>query len=153
MKARNFLMSTLLAATALLTACAGGPAYKDMQATIPAVPSGEGRVYFYRTAMMGAAVQPDVHLNGKVVGSSVPGGFFYADEAPGNCEVVTATEVENKLTFTLDAGQTRYVRLDMHMGLMVGHVVPHLIDETTALTEIDGTKYAAPKTDVAAAKP
>jgi hypothetical protein len=141
---KNVSLVLMLIVTALLSACASGPAYKDVQSSIPSLRSDKGRIYFYRTAMMGAAVQPGITLNGAKVGSAVPGGFFYVDQAPGNCEVIAATEAENKLTFTLDRAQTRYVRLDMQMGLFVGHVVPRLVDETDAQKEISTTKYVGP---------
>jgi Protein of unknown function (DUF2846) len=79
-----------------------------------------GRIYFYRTALIGAAVQPDVKLNGEVVGKAVPNGFFYADRPAGNYQVATETEVERKLTFTLERGQVRYARLNISMGSSSG---------------------------------
>jgi len=126
----------------LLTGCATGPKHSEVASSIPALKADQGRVYFYRTAIMGAAVQPDVRLNGTVVGSAVPGGFFFVDQAPGACEVSTSTEVEKKLTFTLAAGDTRYVRLNMNFGLLVGRVVPELAPAAEATKEIADLSYA-----------
>jgi hypothetical protein len=86
-------------------------------------------------------VQPEVRLNGEKVGKAVPNGFFYVDRPAGNYQVVTETEVEKKLTFTLDAGQVRYVRLNISMGFWVGHVYGELIDEGEAKSEIASTRY------------
>lgn len=139
-------MKVMLAATfasfLLLSGCASGPKHAEVATSIPTLSATEGRVYFYRTALMGAAVQPDVYLNGKVIGSAVPGGFFFVDQAPGACEVSTATEVEKKLTFTLAQGETRYVRLNMAFGLLVGRVVPELVPAAEATKEIGDTSYA-----------
>lgn len=135
--------AALLGVVIGLSACASGPAYKDT--SIAPMRSDQGRIFFYRPSSMGAAVQPDIKLNGEVVGSAVPNGFFYVDRAPGNYEVIAATEAENKLTFTLEKGQLRYVRLDMAMGLFVGHVIPRLADETTGAKEIVDTKFADPQ--------
>ncbi|WP_299693518.1 DUF2846 domain-containing protein [Hydrocarboniphaga sp.] len=139
---KNLCKAALLGLVLGLTACASGPAYKDT--SIAPLRSDQGRIFFYRPSSLGAAVQPDLTLNGEVVGSAVPDGFFYVDRAPGNYEVVAATEVKNKLTFTLEKGQLRYVRLDMAMGLLVGHVIPRLADETTGAKEIVDTKFADP---------
>src|SRR4029077_4209650 len=98
-------------------------------------------IYFYRTSVFGAAVQPEVKLNGEVVGKAVPQGFFYADRPPGDYTVTTATEVEKKLTFMLDAGQVRYVRLAISMGVFVGHVYGELVDEPVAVNEMESTSY------------
>ena len=66
-----------------LTGCAAtGTKYSDMAASIPAAKSSEGRIYFFRSSsFVGAAIQPDIKLNGQVVGTSKPGGFFYVDPA------------------------------------------------------------------------
>ena len=95
----------------------------------------------YRSgSMMGAAIQPNVVINGKVAGESKPGGFF-VDLPPGAVEVSTSTEVEKKLSLTLDAGQTRYVRTAVGFGLMVGRVYPELVDNNVGAKEIAETSY------------
>jgi hypothetical protein len=131
-----------VAASLLLSACAtSGPKFSEMGATIPVAKADMGRIYFYRTALIGMAVQPEVRLNGEAVGKAVPNGFFYVDRPAGNYQVVTETEVEKKLTFTLEPGQVRYVRLDISMGFWVGHVYGELIDDDKAKSEIAGTRY------------
>ncbi len=87
------------------------------------------------------AVQPKVQLNGTVIGQAVPRGFFYVDLLPGNYELATTTEVERKLTLTLAQGQTRFVRLNMSMGFLVGHVYPELIEQTDAMEELPDCHY------------
>jgi hypothetical protein len=126
----------------IVAGCAtGGQKFKEMSSEMAAPPAGMGRIYFYRTSVFGAAVQPEVKLNGEVVGKAVPQGFFYADRPPGDYTVTTATEVEKKLTFTLDAGQVRYVRLAISMGVFVGHVYGELVDEPVAVKEMESTSY------------
>jgi hypothetical protein len=129
-------------ASMLLSGCAtSGPKFSEMTSVMSAARSDMGRIYFYRTALLGAAVQPDVRLNGQVVGKAVPNGFFYADRPAGNYQVATETEVERKLTFKLDPGQVRYVRLNISMGLFVGHVYGELVDEAKGQAEIADTRY------------
>ena len=92
----------LVALSILLSACATGPKLAEIKSNIPLLSSDKGRIYFYRSSsMVGSAIQPSILLNGKVVGTSKPGGFFFVDEIPGPIEVATTTEVEKKLTFTL----------------------------------------------------
>ncbi|MBY4864935.1 DUF2846 domain-containing protein [Burkholderia sp. Bp9017] len=125
-----------------LTACASGPAYVDVAASIPHLNSSVGRIYFLRSASpLGAAIQPDIRLNGRVVGQSKPGGFFFVDESPGSYTVVTTTEVDRKITFDVEAGQTRYVRTSVGFGLLVGHVTPSLVPPDVAETEIRELRY------------
>jgi hypothetical protein len=135
--------STLLAVAVLLSACAAsGPKLAEMQSSMPALKADQGRIYFYRpSSMMGAAIQPSILLNGKVVGESKPGGFFFVDTTPGPQEVSTTTEVEKKLTFTLDPRQTRYVRTSISFGVIAGRVYPELVDNATGDKELAEASY------------
>ncbi len=128
-------------ATLLLVGCASGPTFREMSANLAGTSPEMGRIYFYRTAVLGAAVQPQVLLNGQTVGKAVPQGFFYVNRPPGNYEVSTSTEVERNLTFTLTKGQTRYVRLSISMGFFVGHVYGELMDEFVGRSEILETHF------------
>lgn len=132
----------VVACAALLAACASGPKHAEVQSSIPVLKATEGRLYVYRSSsMLGAAIQPNVVVNGKVAGESKPGGFFFVDLPAGTVEVSTSTEVEKKLTLTLDAGQTRYVRTTIGFGLMVGRVYPELVDNAQGAKEIAETSY------------
>lgn len=132
----------LLALSAFFAGCASGPSYSDYQGSIPAVAADKGRIYFYRTAVMGAAIQPAVKVNGVKVGSAKPNGFFYYDVVPGEYAVETTTEVKRKLTLTMEKGQTRYVRLGISLGFLAGHVYPELVDTDVGAKEIASCKYA-----------
>src|SRR5262245_48560937 len=140
------VLKTVLAfvAVAALAGCAAeGPLHKEVASAIPTVPSGKGRIYFYRAdTMFGAAVTSDITLNGKVVGKSERGSFFFVDENPGACMASASTEVERQLSFTLAAGETKYVRSSVSMGVMVGRVNLELVspsDAPSALTELHYT--------------
>lgn len=136
----------LLAAVLLvlpLAGCATGPKYREVVSTIPALTPSQGRVYFYRPSALGAAVQPDINLNGQKVGAAKPHGFYFVDRAPGNYEVTAATETEKKLTFTLEPRQERYVRLKIQFGVFVGRIVPELVDKVEAEEELQGLSFIA----------
>jgi len=133
-------IATLLV-VALITGCASGPKYAEVGASISEPGSGKGRIYLYRTAILGAAVQPDIKVNGEVIGSAVPKGFLYLDREPGKYQIVTSTEVDRHLSLTLEAGQTRYVRLNISMGFFVGHVYPELVENAVGAEEIQQCSY------------
>ena len=135
--------SLALAVLALtLGACATGPKYAQVKASLPVVAADKGRVYFYRSGTpFGAAIQPAVMLNGEKVGDSQPGGVFYVDRAPGNYEVVLSTEVERKLTFTLDRDQGKYVRMSVGLGVLIYRVYPELADRETAEAEMQDLSF------------
>lgn len=104
-----------------------GPTFQQVNAAEPTLKAGEGRVYFFRPpSMIGVAVHPSIKLNGEVVGDSRPGGFFYVDRPAGRYVASVSTETEKTLSFTLEAGETKYVRGSVSMGLFVGRVILEL---------------------------
>lgn len=126
----------------LLAACAtSGPTFTQMQANVPPVAANTGRIYVYRTSVLGAAIQPSVKLDGAVVGDAVPGGYFFVDRPAGSYKISAKTEVDRIVSFTLQPGQTRYVRLDPSLGFFVGHISPELVDEQQGRTEIKECHY------------
>ena len=71
---------------------------------------------------------------------TVPKGFFFVDRPAGDYEITTTTEMKKALTFHLDPGQTRYVRLNVAMGFMAGHVYPELVEDSVGKSELEKTK-------------
>ena len=139
------LVVSLIASLVLLQGCASGPAYSEMAGSIAPIPADKGRVYFYRPSMIGAAVQPAVRLDGVEVGTAKSQGFFYVDAAPGSHFAETTTEVSRRLTFMLEKGQTRYVKLSISMGFAVGHVYPELVDDAVGSKAVAECKYTGTK--------
>src|SRR5262245_58975388 len=127
----------------LLAGCASGAKYTEVVSTIPSLAPSQGRIYLYRPSALGTAVQPDINLNGQKVGTAKPHGFYFVDRDPGNYEVTAATETEKKLTFVLEQGQERYVRLKIQMGVLVGRIVPELVDKGEAEKELKSLSYIA----------
>ena len=141
---RDFLKLLVLSASAVLLAgCAAtGARHEEMASSMPSLKAGEGRIYFYRSnSMMGAAVQPDIRLNGTVVGASKPGGFFYVDRPAGNYLASASTETEKTLSFTLQPGETKYVRSHISMGMLVGRAILELEPADKAKAEIGSLSY------------
>jgi hypothetical protein len=125
-----------------LGACAtSGPKFSEYKSQIQAPDPEFGRIYFYRTTALGAALKPDVILNQETVGEAIAHGFSYVDRAPGEYIVKTSTEVERKATFMLEKGQSRYIRFGVSMGFFVGHVYPELVDEKVGVDEINDCRF------------
>ena len=143
-KILNVLMLFIL--SIVITGCASGVKFAEMQSSLPELKPDSGRIYFYRTAVIGAAIQPNVFLNDEKVGKAVPQGFFYLDKEPGEYKARASTEVKRTVSFTLDPGQTRYIRLDVSIGLFVGHVSPVLVEEEKAKRDLLKCKYTGSKT-------
>jgi len=127
----------------VLSGCATGAKYTEVASTLPPLAPSQGRIYFYRPSAFGAAVQPDINLNSQKVGTAKPHGFYFVDRPPGNYEVTAATETEKKLTFTLEPGQERFVRLRIAMGVLVGRIIPELVDKAQAEKELSSLSFIA----------
>ncbi len=132
-----------VAAAAFLAGCAAeGVRHADLQSSMPALRPSDGRIYFYRVdSILGAAIQPDLRLNGEVVGESIPGGFFFLDRRPGKYEAHAATEVERSVTFVLAAGETKYIRTSTTFGLVMGHLAFDLVNRAEASAELPSLRY------------
>lgn len=127
--------------TVFLAGCATGPKFSEISPKLSNVMPDKGRIYIYRTSVFGAAIQPEVKLNGNPIGKAVPQGFFYVDRDPGEYQIETSTEVERHLSLVLEIGQTRYVRLNINMGFFVGHVYPELLENQVGEKEIQKCSY------------
>ncbi len=135
------LLFVLLIASVGLIGCASGMKYSEFQPKMPGQSPETGRILFYRPSAVGAAVRPDVKLNNEKVGEAISHGFFYVDRPAGEYQVVTSTEVDRKVSFVLDKGQTRYIRFSVSMGFWVGHVYGELVEPDVAKKEIEDCKY------------
>ncbi len=125
----------------LLAACASGPKFTELKPEMTARSSDMGRIFFYRPSVFGAALYPDVKLNGEVVGEAKAHGFFFVDRPAGEYVAVTSTEVERKISFTLDKGETKFIRFKVTMGFFAGHVYGELVDAAEAKEEIVDCMY------------
>lgn len=121
--------------------CASGMKFAEMNLSPMPKDQHSGRIFFYRTSVLGAALRPDINLNGTKIGDAIAQGFFYVDRPPGNYEVVTSTEVDRKVTFVLENGQTRFVKFSVSRGFFVGHVYGELVDSAVGMEEIMECKY------------
>lgn len=140
MNAARLLLGCLLMLS--LSACASSNKFTDMKPSLAPQNQEMGRIFFYRPVTSGSALRPDILVNGKRVGQSVAWEFFHLDQPPGKYEVVTRTNVERKVGFVLEKGQTRYIRFSANMGFLIGYVYGELVDQATALPELKDCKYA-----------
>lgn len=139
---KMLLSIALIFCSALSVGCAGGEKYGAVVDQFAPIPADQGRLFFYRSnSMVGSGIQPKIRVNGEVVGKSKPGGFFFVDQAAGDCEVMCSTEVKRKLTFTLAPQETRYVRTAVKMGVIVYQIHPELVDADEALKGLKKSKY------------
>ncbi|WGT61840.1 DUF2846 domain-containing protein [Variovorax paradoxus] len=114
----GFLLAVL--AAGLFGCSASGPRHSEMEQSLPSLGENEGRIYFYRNSILGAAIQPEVLLNGQIVGKSQPSSFFFVDRPAGSYRATARTEAEGSIDIALRPRQTAYIEMSISMGLLVG---------------------------------
>jgi hypothetical protein len=139
---QRLILATLSLVSLLLASCASGPSFAEAQASMPQLAKGQGRLFVYRTATLGAAVQPAVKVNGNVIGKAKPKGFLYADLPVGSHTVETATEVTRSTTASVSAGASTYVRLNIGMGVVTARVTPEVVPASVGAAQVATCKLA-----------
>ena len=134
-----------LAAVALATGCASsGPKYSVFSKTLPPISPEQGRIIVYRPyEFVVAGLLPAVELNGKTIGDSRFGGFFYVDRPPGQYEMSTHIFMQYSLSLRLEKGQTCFVRLEAStIPGFKRKAVPVLVDPAVGEKEIQDCVYS-----------
>ncbi|WP_295986208.1 DUF2846 domain-containing protein [uncultured Variovorax sp.] len=140
---RRWIGGVLLAvlAAGLFGCSASGPRFSEMAGSMPSLGENEGRIYFFRNSIMGAAIQPDVSVNGQVVGTSRPNSFFYIDRPAGTYRASARTEAEGTIDVVLRPKQTAYVSMSITMGLLVGRPNFERVSEAEGRKELQSLAF------------
>ena len=125
----------------LLFGCASLPTYNEYASTMQPVPADRGRIYVYRITIVGDAIRPAVRIDGEQVGRAIPEGFFYVDLPAGDYTISGSTIAKYDLSLGLEAGEEKYVRVEVKFGVASWYVRPLLIDAAVAKRELQATKY------------
>ncbi len=133
----------VMSAAALLLAGCAGPRHGEIASQIPPIEAGNGRIYIYQLAQADGAnaAEPAILIDGRKVGRSKPGRFFFVDRPAGAHTLATAhykRSARPALPVPLEAGQTRYVRTDIVAGAQVLRLEE---SPETAQQDLTGLRY------------
>ncbi|HUD48303.1 MAG TPA: DUF2846 domain-containing protein [Candidatus Baltobacteraceae bacterium] len=107
------------------------PKYSDYRASLPPLTTNQARIWFYRpSSMVGAAVLFTIKLDGAYVGTSVNGGFFCVNVAPGTHKITDV--VPAKTTYgdvSVTDGSEAYVFVRWK---------PEQVSDSRGIKEIEG---------------
>lgn len=140
---RSVMLFFLTAVCFSLVSCASGPTYAEMKSKLPPIAKGHGRVFVYRPSFFGAAVKPSVKIDDQPIGTSEGQGFLYSDQSPGTHELSIATEWKHKTPVTVTTGKPSYVRCNMMIGVLVGHVMPQQVGAEIGEAEMQKCKMTS----------
>ena len=109
-------------------------------------PPGQGRIYFYRSDLpLMVALAPEVIVNGRQIGEAAYEAVFYRDALPGRYEVFLASSPEEPIYFSLAAGDLRFVKTVVDIGLTGTSLTAELVEEAKARREIEAQRWAQSK--------
>jgi len=134
-----------LASFAFLAGCSTpvGTNYTAMSVSLPAIKPGEGRIFFYTPSVrFGGDVQPELKLNGTLLGFAVPSGFFYVDRPAGRYEATGKFAADGRIEIPLAAGESRYVRAFAPSAFSVNAVHFLLVPATEGQADMAGLVYS-----------
>ncbi|MEM7171505.1 MAG: DUF2846 domain-containing protein [Pseudomonadota bacterium] len=126
------LLSKICALLAILTvgACSVGPPITESYGSLPEPEDGKGRIYFYRTNVpLLMALEPAIIVNQKLVGHARHATVFFQDTLPGRYEVFLESDRGNVLSFTIGAGQLRFVRTYVDFTITGTELTLELVEE------------------------
>ena len=140
---RSSMIVVILAAAGCAT-----PTASVAPASISAVPpEGMGRIVFYRTSgLWGYGMRPEIFLDGKKVGQSVPGAKFHVHVPPGTYQVTVPNSVydgERKLAVTLRNKDIVYVRTSLGGSALGGRTNVEVVPAGEAEGESSGLDLAS----------
>ena len=131
--------------------CASGPK-GEAAAGLPPLAAGKARIVFYRTASPIASLdQPNVLMDGVVIGKSEPGYFSYADVAPGAHTIECKAEDANRTSVQTPPGTTAYIETSVKAGINNFSVNVVQKPEAEAKQKIAGLSFRPPMIKPAAA--
>ena len=144
MKIQKVILLITLSVVSLfeLGCAASGPKYSEYVDQIPKLNPESSRIFFYRkSSFIGSGVQPDIRLNGRVVGESKPNGFFFVDTEPGNHLVSAKTAVEKTFSIRLSKGEVGYIRSSIEFVVLIGIPNFDAVLEANAWNEMRNLRY------------
>jgi len=137
----------------LCVGCASGPVYQDYASTIESPAPGRGRVYIYRPSALPLAdvVGVVVHVNDAVLEHwPRPRTFVVLDQPEGEVRIRIYS---GEVSFPLQSGETRYVKIRASHGLGATSLYLELVGPEQGRTEIEGLRLVGEETEPAAGSP
>lgn len=110
--------------------------------------SSNSGLYIYRDGNLGAALKKNLWVDGKCIGESAPGVFFFT-EVTGDKDHTISTQSEfspNRLTQFFVAGKNYFIRQYIKLGVFIGGADLESVSEEQGKSDVSKLALAAPGT-------
>ena len=142
-------VTSIAIASVLFVGCASVPTEspeKEKQAKQFSQPAdGQSSLYIYRSnSGVGGALKKDIWVDGKCVGETAPGVFFY-EQVTANADHTISTESEfspNNLVIHTEPGKSYFVQQYIKMGAFSGGADVKKVDEVEGKKQVANLKLA-----------
>lgn len=118
--ARIVRAALLVSLLALATGCTSTPqasADRDAAAKAFVTHPATAAIYIYRIPGSGVKGDSVLYVNGRLIGSTLPGGFFRVDARPGMQVLNGVAHDSGRIEFEARAGEIRFVALEVVAGI------------------------------------
>ena len=115
-----------------IAGCATGPSYSQYTANLAPPKDGYGRIWFYRSTIAAAGIQPVIKLDDRIVGHAVPQGYFHVDVPAGAHQVGATMVFTHSIVINVTTNCDSYVRFTPLFGLIPHHFMPEEVDASLA---------------------
>lgn len=148
---RNAIVGALLMILLLVSGCASvpmGSAEEDLTLKQFPTPSQDAAgLYVYRDSFMGKALKKSLYLDGRLLGETANGVYFYEVIEPGQHTLSTESEFgDNSISLMANAGENYFVEQYIKMGVFTGGAGLKVVDEAEGMKSVrECCSLAAPQ--------
>lgn len=125
----------------LLSGCASGTKFSELPIDQTQMDSGQAQMVFYRTQILGAAVQPTIYVDGQPTGKCTSKGVFLVDVVPGTHHVIASTETDSNVHVDVEPSNRTYIRCSIGIGLFIGRPKLEVVSGSTGKSESDTLSF------------
>lgn len=119
---KKLYMGLVLAIVVLLTGCAATSpilsSAHDQEAKKFKPSKSLANIYIYRNEFLGGALSKNLHINGKLIGTTGPETYFLLRVKPGKYEIYSDDNKEDNVTLKVKAKKNYFVWQEMKVGLL-----------------------------------
>ncbi len=135
MKKINKSLIVLFSAVLLLTGCAATSPLVDksldQQAKLFKPSKDYANIYIYRNEYLGGALSKNIHVNGKLIGTTGPMSYFMLKVKPGKYIIHSDDDVKDTVTVNAKVKKNYFVWQEMKMGFLVGGTKLNKVNSST----------------------
>jgi hypothetical protein len=115
----------------------------DVSAKMVPIPEGKSVIYIVRPSAFGFAIKFKVLVDDVEIGSTMGTNFIYAIVNPGEHQILSKSENNEKMTLNTEAQKTYFIEQIPTMGLVIARNELKLLDEAVGKEKLSKCKLSS----------